>query len=100
MIDIWIEHNYFGTQAYGQMQAKAEAVIITPGYEDILKNVAARFAFMKGDQWKTWCLIYSPYLLKGVIPRSDYTNWLRFVSACRLVVKPSITLSEAIYYLE
>ncbi|KAG1140114.1 hypothetical protein G6F37_010010 [Rhizopus arrhizus] len=95
MIDIWIEHNYFGTQAYGQMQAKAEAVIITPGYEDILKNVAARFAFMKGDQWKTWCLIYSPYLLKGVIPRSDYTNWLRFVSACRLVVKPSITLSEA-----
>ncbi|KAI7847558.1 hypothetical protein BDC45DRAFT_451664 [Circinella umbellata] len=40
------------------------------------------------------CLVYSPLVLDGHLPRVHLQNWLLFVDACRLMVKPSITMDD------
>ncbi|KAI9003059.1 hypothetical protein CLU79DRAFT_685875, partial [Phycomyces nitens] len=52
---------------------------------------------------KSWVLIYSPALLKTVLPAAKFQNWISFVNACHLLTKPTITfdkLDEAHSHLE
>ncbi|OAD78139.1 C2H2-type zinc finger transcription factor [Phycomyces blakesleeanus NRRL 1555(-)] len=41
-----------------------------------------------------WVLVYSPILLKAVLPIEMFRNWISFVDVCCQLVKPSITFSD------
>ncbi|OAD69734.1 C2H2-type zinc finger transcription factor [Phycomyces blakesleeanus NRRL 1555(-)] len=43
---------------------------------------------------QSWVPVYSPILLKAVLPIEMFINWISFVDACRQLVKPSITFSD------
>ncbi|OAD65780.1 hypothetical protein PHYBLDRAFT_153035 [Phycomyces blakesleeanus NRRL 1555(-)] len=49
---------------------------------------------MKADEWKSWVLVYSPVLLKPVLPSNMFNGWMHYVKACRILVKPSISFIE------
>ena len=48
-------------------------------------KVASSFSGFTADQWKAWVLIFSPVVLKGILPAQHMQCWLTFVKACRLV---------------
>jgi hypothetical protein len=66
-----------------------------PGYESLSGVVVSQFSFCTGAQWKTWTMVASPYVLADVLPKEDYVIWMKFVNACRAVVKPTVSLEEA-----
>ncbi|KAI7906168.1 uncharacterized protein BX663DRAFT_428879 [Cokeromyces recurvatus] len=49
---------------------------------------------MKGDEFRSWILVYSPILLKGRLTGEHMINWMRFVDANRILASPSITHYE------
>ena len=49
---------------------------------------------MTANDWKSWCIIYSPFVLDGHLPRVYLENWLLFVDTCCLVVRPLITMDD------
>ena len=49
---------------------------------------------MKSDEWRTWVVVLSPFLLKQKLAGEHYTNWLRYVDAVKLVTGPSITVED------
>ncbi|OAD74060.1 hypothetical protein PHYBLDRAFT_145523 [Phycomyces blakesleeanus NRRL 1555(-)] len=76
------------------MQELADEAVVPSGYARITKKIGDGFSFMKADEWKSWCIIYSPFVLKCVIPAVHLANWMLFIKACRLLTKPSITVKE------
>lgn len=52
------------------------------------------FSHMKSDEFKTWVLAMSPYLLSMRLPKIYYDNWMDFVSANKYLSSPVISLEE------
>ncbi|OAD69156.1 hypothetical protein PHYBLDRAFT_149559 [Phycomyces blakesleeanus NRRL 1555(-)] len=93
MVQIWKELEYFDNQALLAMQDLANGVVVPPDYTRINKKIADGFSFMKADEWKSWCLIYSPFVLKRILPVKHLSNWMFFVNACRLSQNPLLLLT-------
>ncbi|OAD70564.1 hypothetical protein PHYBLDRAFT_148475 [Phycomyces blakesleeanus NRRL 1555(-)] len=91
MVQIWKELEYFDNQALLAMQDLENGVVVPPDYARINKKIADKFSFIKADEWKLWCLIYSPFVLKHILPVKHLSNWMFFVNACRLLTEPSVT---------
>ncbi|EIE85330.1 hypothetical protein RO3G_10040 [Rhizopus delemar RA 99-880] len=49
---------------------------------------------MKSDEWRTWVVALSPFLLKQRLSGEHFVNWLRYVDAVKLVTGPSITVED------
>ncbi|KAG1443667.1 hypothetical protein G6F56_010589 [Rhizopus delemar] len=78
-----------------EMQVEADQIILPQQYTPIRRKIGSKFSDMKADEWRTWCLAYSPYLLKGRLPVSHKNNWALFVQACHIVCRPSVTIADA-----
>ncbi|OAD76834.1 hypothetical protein PHYBLDRAFT_142337 [Phycomyces blakesleeanus NRRL 1555(-)] len=76
IVQIWKELEYFDNQALLAMQDLANGVVVPPDYARINKKIADGFSFMKDDEWKSWCLIYSPFVLKRILPVKHLSNWI------------------------
>ena len=94
MMTLWINTNLITNNDLKQMQVLADGVALPPDYVTLKQKVANSFPFMTADDWKSWCVVYSPLVLDGHLPRVYLENWLLFVDACRLMVKPSITMGN------
>ncbi|KAG1443070.1 hypothetical protein G6F56_010808 [Rhizopus delemar] len=102
MVKIWRTHFnndtnsvYLTDSDLVEMQAEADQIVLPQQYTPIRRKIGSKFSDMKADEWRTWCLAYSPYLLKGRLPVSHKNNWALFVQACHIVCRPSITIADA-----
>ena len=50
--------------------------------------------YAKAAQRSTWINIYSPIILKGILPQREYTVWLLFVQAVSILSKRVLKLSD------
>ena len=57
-------------------------------------SMSSGYKRTRGDDWKTWLLVYSLYCLKGIIPNSYYNMWTTFVLACKLITKRQIQVND------
>lgn len=67
-------------------------------------KISSSFSGFTADQWKNWTIIFSPVVLKGIIPQEHLTCWLFFVKACTLlctrVIHRSTILSADLFLLQ
>ncbi|KAG2191165.1 hypothetical protein INT47_006510 [Mucor saturninus] len=91
MISIWRDLGYFPSTTLARMQHLADSILVPPGYAVLSNKIASGFPYMKADEWRSWCLVYSLVVLENALPETDYNNWLVFVDACRLLTGPSVT---------
>ena len=53
-------------------------------------KIEANYSGFSADQWRNWCIIYSPIVLKDAIPSRIHAIWLHFFNACRLLCRRAI----------
>lgn len=60
----------FNDADLAKMQTVADLVELLPaGYEKLSGGkISGGFSRFRVDQWKSWCLIYSPFVLINIIP--------------------------------
>ncbi len=61
----------------------------------IPSDIGSKYTFYNSYQWKEWCLTYSMIAFKGVIPPDHLKVWQTFVTACRLICRPVLTMADA-----
>ena len=59
-------------------------------------KIEANYSGFTADQWRNWCLIYSPIVLVDAIPPQIYTIWMFFVKACRLLCRRALRKSSVL----
>ncbi|OAD80866.1 hypothetical protein PHYBLDRAFT_61913 [Phycomyces blakesleeanus NRRL 1555(-)] len=94
MINIWRDSKLISDKDFLTMQELANRVVVSSGYARITKKIGDGFSFMKADEWKSWCIIYFPFVLKHIISAVNLANWILFVKAYCLLTKPFITVKE------
>ncbi|OAD67065.1 hypothetical protein PHYBLDRAFT_166755 [Phycomyces blakesleeanus NRRL 1555(-)] len=94
LMDRWIKDEDIQDGDFAAMQKTAETMIVPGGYTSLNSKIGKQFSYMKADEWKSWVLVYSPVLLKDVLAKDRFENWINFVDACRLLIKPTITFDE------
>ncbi|OAD81184.1 hypothetical protein PHYBLDRAFT_161810 [Phycomyces blakesleeanus NRRL 1555(-)] len=77
-----------------EMQLDADKLVLPENYTPLGTKIGRGFPFMKADEWKSWCLVYSPVLLRGCLPEAYLSNWTTFVNACQYLSMPSISMAH------
>ena len=57
-------------------------------------KILSSFAGFTADQWKSWTLVFSPIVLKGILPAAHLCCWLAFVNACKILCSPQISFED------
>ncbi|KAG2190839.1 hypothetical protein INT47_005589 [Mucor saturninus] len=94
MMEKWIAGGDINSGQLNDMQQIAKKMTLPASYSSLTAKIGKGFSFMKADEWKSWVLAYSPVLLKDVLNNDKFRNWMDFVDACRLLVKPSLSFEE------
>ncbi|KAG2191745.1 hypothetical protein INT47_003105 [Mucor saturninus] len=94
MMEKWVADGIIDSKKLVSMQNMVKNMVLPPDYTPLKTKIAKGFPFMKADEWKSWCLVYSPVVLKDLLPPKMFENWIFFVNACRLLIKPNITEDE------
>ncbi|OAD72122.1 hypothetical protein PHYBLDRAFT_170017 [Phycomyces blakesleeanus NRRL 1555(-)] len=77
-----------------EMQLDADKLVLPEDYTPLGTKIERGFPFMKADEWKSWCLVYSPVLLRGRLPEAHPGNWTTFVNAYQYLSMPSISMAH------
>ncbi|OAD65341.1 hypothetical protein PHYBLDRAFT_176253 [Phycomyces blakesleeanus NRRL 1555(-)] len=91
MLERWVADGLIDDKKLVAMQKAVEKVVLPPDYTSLGTKIAKGFPYMKADEWKSWCLVYSPVVLRDVLPLPEFKNWIEFVNACRYFTKPSVS---------
>ena len=57
-------------------------------------GLKSNYAAFKASQWSSWITIYSPIILKHLLPDEHYRYWLLFMRACNILSQRIIKLSD------
>ncbi|OAD81159.1 hypothetical protein PHYBLDRAFT_72980 [Phycomyces blakesleeanus NRRL 1555(-)] len=94
MIETWTKIKKMKNNDLLAMQTVAATMIFPSNYTKLKTKTGKDFSHMKADEWKSWVLVYSPMLLKLVLPSNMFNGWMHYVKACHILVKPSISFIE------
>ena len=48
-------------------------------------NISSGYGGFTANQWRSWITIYSPIVLKNMLPNNDLQCWLLYVRACSML---------------
>ena len=91
MFTIWKRKGYLTPALLDIIQEKVDS--INPPYNigRIPGKIAAGFASFTAEQLMWWTILYSPVVLRGVLPNQDYSLWCLFSKACSHLCRPYIS---------
>ncbi|OAD76867.1 hypothetical protein PHYBLDRAFT_70941 [Phycomyces blakesleeanus NRRL 1555(-)] len=87
MIETWTTMKKMKNNDLLAMQTVAATMILPSDYTKLKTKIGKGFSHMKADEWKSWVLVYSPVLLKPVLPSNMFNGWMHYVKACRILTK-------------
>ncbi|OAD66367.1 hypothetical protein PHYBLDRAFT_152439 [Phycomyces blakesleeanus NRRL 1555(-)] len=94
MMEKWREEGLITSKHLAEMQQDADSMIIPLGITPLHNKIGKGFLFMKADEWKSWCLVYSPVLLADHLLSEDLSDWMEFVHTCKYLARPNITVKD------
>ncbi|OAD68741.1 hypothetical protein PHYBLDRAFT_117149 [Phycomyces blakesleeanus NRRL 1555(-)] len=64
MLERWVANGLINNKKLIAMQKAVEKVVLPPNYMSLGTKIAKGFPYMKADEWKSWCIVYSPVVLR------------------------------------
>lgn len=103
MMYMWIDGEIIIKANLGVIEERVRTISTPKDIGRLPLKISSSFAGFTADQWRNWTIIYSPVVLKGLLPSPHLRCWLLFVKACSLLCKRIIYNNEvtsAELYLE
>ena len=91
---VWLEKELISKLQLVQMEEKIQAFSTPVGVGRLPYSISSGFGGFTANQWSNWITIYSPILLKGILPDSHLRCWLLYVKACVLLRKGILNKQE------
>lgn len=90
MMIIWTRREILNSRALSIIEERVESITTPKDIGRLPTKIASSFAGFTADQWKNWTIIFSPVVLKGLLPENHLRCWLLFVKACILLCTRTI----------
>ena len=90
MLSIWKSQGYLSTPLLNNIQEEVDSIDSPSNIGHIPGKIAVGLASFTAEQWMWWTILYSPIVLRNVLPSEHYTLWCIFSKACSLLCRPYI----------
>lgn len=85
MFNLWIERDILTKKMLLDMEEKISSFHVPAEVGRLPSHIGSLYGSFTAAQWRNWITLYSPIVLKGVIPDDHLRCWLLFVQACRIL---------------
>ena len=90
----WLSTGILSEESLQEIARRAQHIQVPSGVGRLPANISSNYGGFKADQWRTWITIYSPVVLKGILPNIHMRCWMLFVRACSLLSQRVIKKSD------
>lgn len=81
-LSMWIQQELISPAQCNKIQEIVDSFSFPSDIGRIPYKITSGFSGFTADQWRTWTVILSPVVLKGILPLEHYSCWSLFVEAC------------------
>ena len=85
MYQVWNDNNLLCKADIAKVECRLKMFCVPTDCGRVPCNIASSYGGFTAEQWKNWITIYSPVVLKGLLPTEHLRCWLLFVQACHLL---------------
>ena len=82
---VWVDFNLLTNRKMEEIEKKIKSFIIPADCGRLPSNISSSYGSFTASQWRNWITIYSPVVLKGILPNEHLRCWLLFVKATQLL---------------
>ena len=90
MLSIWKEKGFLDPSKLEKLQEKVDSINPPANVGRIPGKISAGFAGFTAEQLMLWTVVYSPVVLRDLLPHHLYMHWCIFSKACALLCRPYI----------
>ena len=94
VFDFWVKNSILSKGDIEEIENRVSLFKVPTGVGRLPGRIGSRYGGFTANQWKNWILLYSPVVLKGLLPTNDMGCWLLFVRACRLICKAIVKIDD------
>ena len=84
---LWLSKDYICKEQLEEIERRIRAFNVPSSIGRLPINISSNHGGFTASQWQSWIILYSPVVLKGILPINHYQCWLLFVRACYLLSK-------------
>lgn len=81
VMNLWIKENIITSNQFDEIQKSVDSFSVPNDVGRIPYKISSGFSSFTADQWRSWIVIYSPIVLKGILPHEHYEIWCIYVCA-------------------
>ena len=94
MFKIWLSMELLTKESLQEMERRISSFTVPNSLGRLPINISSNHGGYTSSQWQSWITLYSPVVLKGLLPNAHYQCWLLFVRACSILSRRIIKDSE------
>ena len=93
---LWIKLGILDSHKLDEIDDKARKLKVPNSIGRLPINIASNYGGFKAAQWQAWITVYSPVILKSLIPDDHLQCWLLFVRACTILSQRILRESDVV----
>ena len=84
---LWLSTGIINKHHLQDINIKCKNFVVPSNIGRLPLNISSNYGGFTASQWCTWTVVYSPVVLKDILPSQHLHCWLLFVRACRLLTQ-------------
>ena len=100
---VWLAKGILSEHSLAEIDRRAKLVQVPSDIGRLPTNISSNYGGFKADQWRSWITVYSPVVLKGLLPTAHFLCWMIFVRAtcilCQRILKKADLLTADLMLL-
>ena len=94
MFKLWMEQGLLKKQDIKIVEKRIKEFDVGTELGRLPHKISANYGCYTASQWKNWTLVYSLFVLDGLLPKEHLQCWQTFVLACKFLSRPVISHLE------
>ena len=94
MFKVWLSLKLLGSNELKTIDKALRDFVVPNSIGRLPTNIESNYGGFKAAQWRFWITVFSPVVLKSVLPPEHYRCWLLYVRACSLLGHRIVTRSD------
>ena len=92
--EVWVEKGLLSKQHLKQLETNVKIFSVPAGLGRLPHSFSSCYGSFTASQWKNWITIFSPVLLRVILPTEDLRCWLLIVRCCCILSSYCLTQSD------
>ena len=85
MFKLWLSMELLTKENLQEIERRISSFTVPNSLGRLPINISSNHGGYTSSQWQSWITLYSPVVLKGILPNAHYQCWLLFVRACSIL---------------